>query len=308
VDIDSIVRFNQRNVANYQYRINGPNVWLNLAPDEDDLSRITSLHLCIQYETHCKHAAHLLNSVRSLVSLDILFIGYRAQLFETLVLLTRFGPHKPKFLRVEGTNFSDGMITLKQLVEVEKLEELQLIGCQDYSRLLRDLKKLALGLKVFCIHEYDMGEQDFEIDSNDFLRSLDSLECVSLTLDPNFESQSPFIVLDWSALTACASKLKYLRVEYQSIKSPFLCKTSAHNFSVFCEHAINLEQLAISGIEIGADVCGGATSRDESEDASQDSKFKSIFHFLVSRVAKLFSTPYPHANGFTRTVSLPCIR
>lgn len=286
VDIELIVRFRQRNVVNYQYRSNGPDVWVNLPPDEDDLSRVTSLQLYLENEKHCKHAALLLDLVKSLVRLEIQILDDSVKLLDTLLLLTRFRPHKPKSLQLDRFDFSDGVHSLEQLVEIKKLEELQLTNCANYRRLLRELKNLPLGLKTFRIHEYGMGERDFGIDSNNFIRSLDSLERVSLTLDSDFEFLDPSTLLDWSSLRACASMLKYLRLEYYSIKSPFSCQTTALDFSVFCKLAINLEQLSISGIDIGEDmmVMMGDTSEGATEDTSECPGFQGISHFLVSHV------------------------
>lgn len=277
VDIESIIRFKQRNVTNYQYRYNGPDIWLNLAPDEDDLSRVTSLQIYLKDRKDCKHAAILLDSTANLASLDIeLGIEYHLNLFKTLLHYTRLvnGPRGLKFLRMEMVEFSDGVDTLEQLVKLEVLEELQLIGCPEYGFLLEDLKRLPLVLHALRIHEYDMDTQECEEDSNQFLRSLASLNSVSLKLDPDFTlpGGSPNI-LDWSSLRACAPVLKYLRLEYHSTKPPFPCQKSASDFAVFCRLAANLEQLAISGIEVGSDASGSA---------SEGTSFKGISHFLVS--------------------------
>jgi hypothetical protein len=274
VDIESIIRFKQRSVANYQYRYNGPDIWLNLAPDEDGLSRVTSLQLYLKDVKYCKHAAMLLDSTANLVSLDI-ELENELNLLEELLRRTRLvnGPRRLKSLRMEGIDFSDGIDTLEQLVEIETLQDLQLTYCSDYSSLLRDLTKLPLVLKAFRIHEYDMGAQDFETESIEFLRSLASLNWVSLALESDFGLSGPYNLLDWSSLRACAPMLKYLRVEYHPIKPLFPCQRSASNFALFCRLATNLEQLAISGMEVRP---------NDVEHASENTSYKGIFHFLVS--------------------------
>lgn len=203
--------------------------------------------------------------VSSPPGLDLLYV---------LLLRTHLvnGPRRLVFLRMQGIDFYDGVSTLGQLVEMETLEDLQLIGCPNYSHLLSDLKRLRLDLKAFRIHEYDMGEKDFEVDANEFIRSLSSLNRVSLTLDPDFDLPGPHNLLDWSALGACASTLKYLRMESYSIESPFPCRIFASNFAVLCRLATNLEQLAISGVDI---------EPETSDDASKDTSFRGISHFLV---------------------------
>jgi hypothetical protein len=274
VDIESIIRFKQRSVANYQYRYNGPDIWLNLAPDEDGLSRVTSLQLYLKDVKYCKHAAILLDSTANLVSLDIELdtdLNLLEELLRRMLLVN--GPRRLKSLRIEGIDFSDGIDTLEQLVEIETLQDLQLTYCSDYSSLLRDLTKLPLVLKAFRIYEYDMGAQDFETESIEFFRSLTSLKWVSLTLGTDLGLPGPYNLLDWSSLRACAPMLKYLRVEYHSVKPPFPCQRSASNFAVFCRLATNLEQLAISGIEVRP---------NDIEHASEGTGYKGISHFLVS--------------------------
>ena len=274
VDIESIIRFKQRSITNYQYRCNGPDIWLNLAPDEDDLSRVTSLQLYLKDEKDCKHAAILLDSTANLVSLDI-ELGTDLNLHEELLRRTRLvnGPRRLKSLRMEGIDFSDGSDTLEQLVEIETLQDLQLIYCSDYSSLLRDLTRRTLVLKAFRIHEYDMGAPDFETESIEFFRSLTSLEWVSLTLETDLGLPGPYNLHEWSSLRACAPMLKYLRVEHHSVKPPFPCQRSASDFAVFCRLATNLEQLAISGIEV---------QPNDIEHASGGTGYKGISHFLVS--------------------------
>jgi hypothetical protein len=274
VDIESILRFKQRRVTNYQYRCNGPDIWLNLAPDEDDLSRVTSLQLYLKDGKDCKHAAILLDSTANLVSLDI-ELGTDLNLLEELLRRTRLvnGPRRLKSLRMERIDFSDGIDTLEQLVEIETLQDLQLIYCSDCRFLLKDLTKLPLVLKAFRIHEYDMGAQDFQTESIEFLQSLASLNWVSLTLDSDFGFNGPYNLLDWSSLRACAPMLKYLRVKHVSIKPPFPCQRSASSFTLFCRLATNLEQLAISGMEVRP---------NDVEHASENTSYKGVFHLLVS--------------------------
>jgi len=143
--------------------------------------------------------------------------------------------------------FTLGISTIDGLVELEELEELQLIDCEEYPYLLRDMESLPLKLKAFSIHEIDETTELFHSTANRFLRSLNPLVRLSLTLGSHFDD--PSSLLDWSTLQAHASTLQCLRVEYTWPELPF---SSSHSgFAQFCKASLNLGILVMSGVTVG---------------------------------------------------------
>lgn len=244
-EIERTIRLTQRALTNYQFRDNGLNVLRTLAqPGAGDLALITNLQLYLQYDEDYDHAFFLLESTPNLVSLDIESLMDQPDTVFPLTPLTA-GPRKS--LRIECFRFDEGGTTFFNIVRFEELEKLQLFHCNDYGLLLLEFAHLPLKLKSFAIDERDQRDPRFDDNTNVFLRSLKPLERISLALDPDI-SYSKIIPPDFSALAVHASTLKYLRVECHEFMKVFPTESSITAFERFCESAVNLEQLAISGI------------------------------------------------------------
>jgi hypothetical protein len=221
-------------------------MWRVLAPDEEELARVTTLQFLLEDSHDFENAITLLESTPSLSSLAIELYYDDCSLLKSCARLRR-GPRKLRSLLMRNVHFTLGSSTIAGLVELEELEELQLISCEKYSYLLRDIKGLPMKLKAFCIEETDETTELFNSTENDFLRSLKPLVRISLTIgsyDDNLSS-----LLDWSALQAHASTLQYLRVEYTWPELPFSKFQSG--FAQFCKASLNLQLLAISGVTVG---------------------------------------------------------
>jgi hypothetical protein len=244
-DIERTVRSTQHSLTNYQFRNNGFEVLKVLVPKADHLTLITTLQLYLRFEDDYKHAVFLLEFTPSLVSLDIEALMDRPDaIFPSTPLAG--GPRRLKSLRIECFSFESGGTVFFDFVKFEDLEELQLFFCRDYGNLLLELTHLPLKLKSFCIDEQDTRDVQFDDNTNIFLRSLKSLERISLALDP--DGGYPEVPLDWRALETHASTLKYLRVETQVLNPLFPTKDCIQAFERLCDKAANLEQLAISGL------------------------------------------------------------
>ena len=246
LDIERTVRSNQHALTNYQFRHNGSEVLRLLAPKTDHLTLITILQLYLRREDDYKHTVFLLESTPNLVSLDIeVLMDSPDTIFPSMPLAG--GPRSLRSLRLECLLFENGGTALFDVVRFEDLEEFQLFFCKDYGRLLLELthSHMPLKLKSFCIDEQDTWEVQFDDNTNIFLRSLKSMERISLALDPDMGQW--YNPPDFSALAVHASTLKYLRVECQDLVVMFPTESSITAFERFCESA-NLEQLAISGV------------------------------------------------------------
>ena len=127
------------------------------------------------------------------------------------------------------------------------MEHLQLILCCDYVPLLLMLRTLPLKLKSFTICEggYEVGE-DFDGDADEFVRSLDSLQRLSLILDRSWDGS----FFNWTALYAQAAGIKSLRVQCTSEHRLLSHDQDASDFRHFCTKASSLQQLSLSGITI----------------------------------------------------------
>ena len=90
---------------------------------------------------------------------------------------------------------------------------------------------------------------EFDRDTNQFVRSMDTLQRLSLILDPNWENPDHSL-LDWSALHAHASGIKSLKVHCKRQHRLFALDQDASDFRHFCAKASSLQQLSISGIAI----------------------------------------------------------
>jgi hypothetical protein len=245
-DIERNVSLSQHALTHYQFRRNGSGVLQILTPKTDHLALVATLQLYLRFEDDYKHTIFLLESTPSLVSLDVEVLMDRPEyIFRSTP--SAGGPRKLKSLRLECFYFENGGTTLFNMVRFGDLEELQLFFCTDYGCLLLGLSRLSLKLKSFCIDEQDTPDIQFDDNVNIFLRSLNSLERFSLALDPDLSCTDN--LLDWSALEAHASTLKYLRVEAQCLHSWFPTEDSIAAFERVCDIAINLEQFAISGVD-----------------------------------------------------------
>lgn len=223
-EIEYTIRLRQRSVTNFQYRLNGPDMWRKLTPDEDDLACITRLQLLLTDKEGFEHIAVLLDCAPNVASLD-LEVNRKAAIATADQLpspaqLAR-GPRILKSLRMKFFHLAAGRRTVAGLVRLEELKELQLIECKEYDYLLKDIKSLALPLqlKAFCIEESDWssGSDHFPNHLNDVLRLLSSPARISVSLASELDTTTT--ILDWSVLQNHA--LKYLRVDYHWTTSPF---------------------------------------------------------------------------------------
>jgi hypothetical protein len=270
--IENTIRIKQRRVANYQYRQNGPECWRNLSFRADDFVCITKLQIEMTTLEHQEHAIVLLDSTPNLANLDL--INSYDDLADSVGVpvprtpLAR-GPRRLKTLRLEKFDFANGSTEIARLVKLDELEDLQLIDCDGYPVLLRDLKILPLSLRASTMVEHyeEVDDQDFDFHSNQFLQSLKSPNRINLVINTH-QHRAQIGMLDWSALETHASAIEYLRAEYQSGYLPnmpmFQTAKSTSDFARFCKSAVNLEQLAVSWVDIDPESWGcGAVGLEE---------------------------------------------
>lgn len=72
-DLNNLLRLRQRHLTNYQYHspAHNKNRGTLLLPNNDELSYVTTLQLCIQYKDDCKAAAVMLDRAPRVTSLAV---------------------------------------------------------------------------------------------------------------------------------------------------------------------------------------------------------------------------------------------
>ena len=151
-------------------------------------------------------------------------------------------------LRLNGIDFAQYGYTFPELPGAQSLKHLQLVECFAYGPFMRMLAAMSLKLALLTIEESGYARGYFENDANDFVRSLSTLERVSLTLDANLDQ--PQGLLDWSTLHQSASVMKSLKVRYYWMQPPYPSDENVSEFRRFCKNALSLEQLSVSGIYV----------------------------------------------------------
>jgi hypothetical protein len=194
-EIEYTIRLRQRSVTNFQYRLNGPDIWRKLTPDEDDLACITRLQLLLTDKEGFEHIAVLLDCAPNVASLDLEMKRKAAiatvDQLPSPAQLAR-GPRTLKSLRMKFFHLAAGRRTVAGLVRLDELEELQLIECTKYDSLLKDIKSLALPLqlKAFCVEASDRSVPKY---LNDVLRLLSSPTRISVSLASQLDTSTTIL-------------------------------------------------------------------------------------------------------------------
>jgi len=251
----------QRRLANYQYigLHDRFELWDEFRDENKYLACVRHLHLSLHDRQMCEQAGNVLSCMRNLTRLDMDFIGHHTTSEDTnsaiwQLIVRTFGVEhelpRLRSLRLKGIFVPYNGEVLPPLPGLRNLEHLQLILCYDYILFLRMLGTLSVKLKSISVGEGADGEgTEFDRDANQFVRSTDSLQRLSLILDPD-EENPDHSLLDWSVLHAHASGIKSLKVHCKTQHRLFALDQDASDFRHFCAKASSLQQLSISGIAI----------------------------------------------------------
>jgi hypothetical protein len=144
---------------------------------------------------------------------------------------------------------------LPTLLDLKKLETLQLAGCNQVSHLYDSLSLLQLQLQSFSDEvSCDGHDQNTllptgpEGSHSAFLSSLKALQKFRIRGTQCDQSTETF---DWAALAANASSLHILEMTDYRGNGPFSKgSTALPGFRTLCENATQLQQLSINGPEI----------------------------------------------------------
>lgn len=248
-----------RRLANYQYigLHERDEVWDEARDENEYLTGVRHLQFSLHDRQMCEQAGNVLTCMRNVTRLDV--EGHRSASDETnlvtwQLILRMFSvehelPHL-RTLRLKGLRLlhNDGIVP--QPPGLRHLEHLQLILCCDYAPFLVMLEETLLMRKSFTLCEGLLeGGTEFDGDADDFLRSMDSLQRLSLILDPNWVGADGTL-FEWSTLHAHAAGIKGLKVHCTSQHRQFVLNRDASDFRHFCTKASSLQKLSISGIAI----------------------------------------------------------
>lgn len=142
--------------------------------------------------------------------------------------------------------------TVPQLLGLRDLEHLQIILCCDYIPFLMMLGGGGASLKPksFTLCEVGLeGGSEFDALAEDFVRSMDSLQRLSLILDPNWVGPDGSL-FDWSTLHAHAAGIKSLKVHCTFQHRLLAINQTGSCFRHFFTKASSLQQLSISGMAL----------------------------------------------------------
>ena len=266
----------QKNITNYRYDGAHPSnqakthkmIWRNLAPRGDDLSKITTLQVLITSMSDIERVAWILKHTPALQGLDLEGSLYRLESHTVHTHLTccaidaeifkgLFTSHgnarysaRLKTLRIASMCLGQSGELLPSLLNLEGLETLQLVECDDTKSFIEHLTQLQLHLSSIYIDRGSNGPRD-DAEISDFIASLAAPKRISLLceVDHPYDGQ-----IDVGRLQKHAQSIEYLRLEDNNATClTYGISDQKPQFCSFFEHASNLKQLSLSGPELDDD-------------------------------------------------------
>jgi hypothetical protein len=268
VGIQCALRLRQKKLSSYRYggeidvdSTRRPLIWRALAPSGSELAHITTLQILMVDMSDIERMAWILQHTIALQHLDLEeHLGYcdshshshltccaiDAEIFTRL-----FGsfsnaryPARLKTLRIASMCLEQSGELLTSLLNLEDLETLQLVECNEIGSFIEHLTQLQSNVSSLCINRGSDGPRDGAAISA-FIASLAELKRLSLLceVDQPYDGQ-----IDVGCLRKHAQSIEYLRLEDNNIT--WLTNENsdqAPQFCTFFNHASNLKQLALSG-------------------------------------------------------------
>ena len=153
-------------------------------------------------------------------------------------------PARLKTLRIASMCLEQSGGLLPSLLNLEGLETLQLIECNETESFLERLTQLRLHLSSVCINRGSNGPRDRWAIS-DLIASLAAPKRLALLCEVDFPCHGQ---IDVDCLQKHAQSIEYLRLEDNN--ATWLTYGNSDQKPQFCsffQHASNLKQLALSG-------------------------------------------------------------
>jgi hypothetical protein len=276
--LNHVLRTRQRRLVNYQQHCSLSGL-IHITPSTDELSTVTCLQLYLGTKQDCRRGGMLIERMQHMTSLAIhldeerlpksLGTGYEGSglaVIRTLFIgktLARRCPNL-KALRIESMWFASAGDVLPTLLDLGRLEHLQLSGCNQTNRLYESLSQLQLTLRSFtdelsCNGHYQglLIPAGSHSSTSAFLSSLKFLNKFRMRGTPCDSGTETF---DWAALAANASSIRILEMTdhrgngpfSKGSSLPFSQGTALLGFRALCDNATQLRQLSICGPEVDA--------------------------------------------------------
>lgn len=243
---------------------------IHITPSIDELSMVTSLQLYLGTKHDCRRAGILIERMQHMTSLAIQldeerlpksmggYEGSGLAVIQTLFIGKTQARRCPnlKALRIESMWFASAGEILPTLLDLDRLEHLQLSGCNQTNRIYESFSQLQLKLRSFTdeiscnghyqgLHSLPAGSRG---STSAFLSSLQNLHKFRLRGTPCDTGTETF---DWAALASNASSIRILEMTDHRGNGPFTeDSTALPGFRALCENAAQLQQLSICGPEV----------------------------------------------------------
>lgn len=257
--ITEILSQQQRRLTNYHYHSQSCDVPPTTARSIDPLAWVTSVRLHLGSENDCRRAAGIIARTPDITELSIFFEtrlklpGFFAKSCRDFIIIlfamkdTRRQLPRLRSLFLECFTLTFLGPILSQSINFSKLEELQLLKCDDVGHMLLSLELQQMDWNVLRIEEDDSGDDSGKLKT--FLQTMQGPKILSISRERRFAEEDDEGKLCWTDLVPHSATLKSLRFNIEQAGDyPFhdRCGTSVADFRELCNSASNLEQLALT--------------------------------------------------------------
>lgn len=260
LEVLSCLHRKQSRVSNFQFRgIEDVVDWQKFAAKPKDLARVQRMQLCLENNRDCRQAAVVLERAHNLRSLDI-DLNYQNAVNDeegdgipTMNLIldkVNAGNQCSQLtsLRLSRIDLPDDGYADCKLLQMPRLKHLALYDCCNYGTFLGLLAKASLDLDSISLVEEPgyFYEPEFATYGEQFLRSIKAPRRVALVLEGDDDDGSTF---DTSWFYEYASTITSMKLQVHPC-SELSWFSKASEFRQFCNRALDLQQLSMSGIEV----------------------------------------------------------
>lgn len=259
--ISAILFRQQRRLTNYHFHSQSCDIPPMTALSTDPLACVTSLRLHLLSSDDCRRAASIIAHTPDITELSILFLdGWTMMVPRSFALVGRDfmeilfdmeGSKRqlPRLRNLLLENFSLPLLgpVLSQSINFSKLEELQLLKCDDVGDMLLSLTLQQVDWKILRIEEGQTGNDSGKLRT--FLQTISATEVLSITRKRWWHEDNDEGKLCWTDLVPHSATLESLRLNIeQPGEYPFHKRIGkvAADFHELCKSASNLEQLALT--------------------------------------------------------------
>lgn len=259
--ISEILFRQQCRLTNYHFHSQSCDVPPTTALGTDPFAWLTSLQLHLRCKEDCRRAASIISRTPDITELSIRYgnewemrlpmsdAPYGRDCIEILFDLKETRCQLPSLRSLSLENFSLSLLgpVFSQSINFSKLEELQLLKCDDVGDMLLSLGLQQVDWKILRIEEEQTGDDSGKLRT--FLQTICATEVLSITRKRWWPEDDDEGKLCWTDLVPHSATLESLRLNIeQPGEYPFHKRIDkvAADFRELCKSASNLEQLALT--------------------------------------------------------------